>query len=132
MLSPISHKQKKEENNNKGFFYIFNRDFSFIKYKKIEKPLNVCFLKKSKIKKNEIIQKDEKEKANTLDVNVNKNKISLKEIVNRLYYTQTQKKFGLKEIKKNLKLTEYVALNFAKEKLFLNQMNKILCQNNKI
>jgi hypothetical protein len=130
VLSPIIKNKKNKEENNKGFFYIFNRDFSFIKYKKIKKPLNVCFLKKNKNKKNEIIQKDDK--ANSLDVNVNKNKISLKEIVNRLYYTQTQKKFGLKEIKKNLKLTEYVALNFAKEKLFLSQMDKILCQNNKI
>ena len=75
-----------------------------------------------------MLQKDDK----MVGVNMNNNKTSIKEIVKRLYYKQTQKRFGLKEIKKNLKLTEYIALNFAKEKLFLNQMDKMLSQNIKI
>ena len=64
--------------------------------------------------------KDKNDKKNENEVE--KNKINIKELVKRLYYAPTQKKFGLFDVKKNLKLTEYIALHFAKQK---QKMNKI-------
>ena len=46
------------------------------------------------------------------------------EIVKRLYYNPTRKKFGMQEIKNRLKLTEYIALNFAKNNLLQNEIKK--------
>ena len=51
-------------------------------------------------------------------------KYNLTEIVKRLYYNPTRKKFGMQEIKNRLKLTEYIALNFAKNTLQQNEIKK--------
>ena len=40
------------------------------------------------------------------------------DIIKRLYYIPTTKKFGLQEIKNRLKLTEYIALTNAKKKIY--------------
>ena len=80
---------------------------------------NFCL--NNKKKKNKIVYL----KANELI----KDKINMKDIVQRLYYAQTQKKFGLSDIKRNLKLTEYVAFNFAKKKLYWNIIDRVLKSN---
>ena len=51
-------------------------------------------------------------------------KYNMTEIVKRLYYNPTRKKFGMQEIKNRLKLTEYIALNFAKNNLLQNEIKK--------
>ena len=76
------------------------------------------FCLNNKKKKNKIVY----QKANDL---IN-DRVHSKDIVKRLYYAQTQKKFGLSDIKRNLKLTEYVALNFAKKKLYFNLIDQVL------
>ena len=60
-----------------------------------------------------------------LEEDIEKNRIDTNGIVKRLYYIPTQKKFGLNDIKKNLKLTEYVALNFAKRKQNLRELESM-------
>lgn len=120
ILSPINN--HKEQNKNKGFFLFFTKNLgSNINIKKIQKPLNFCL--KRKYKKDKNIQKDDK--GNSIDY-MDKERIHTKEIVKRLYYAPTHKKFGFNDIKKNLKLTEYVALNFAKQKLYFNRIDRIL------
>ena len=52
------------------------------------------------------------------------NKYNMTEIVKRLYYNPTRKKFGIQEIKNRLKLTEYIALNFAKNSLQQDEIKK--------
>ena len=53
-------------------------------------------------------------------------KINDIEIIKRLYYDPTRKKFGLQEIKKRLKLTEYIALTHAKKNIYKNEVRKIV------
>ena len=80
---------------------------------------NLCL--NNKKKKNKIVYLKENQ--------LFKDKMHLKDIVQRLYYSQTQKKFGLSDIKRNLKLTEYVAFNFAKKKLYWNIIDRVLKSN---
>ena len=80
---------------------------------------NLCL--NNKKKKNKIVYLKENQLI--------KDKMHLKDIVQRLYYSQTQKKFGLSDIKRNLKLTEYVAFNFAKKKLYWNIIDRVLKSN---
>ena len=42
------------------------------------------------------------------------------EVIKRLYYIPTRKKFGLQEIRNRLKLTEYIALTQAKKNIYKN------------
>ena len=75
---------------------------------------------------------NKKKKNKIVYLNANeliKDKINMKDIVQRLYYAQTKKKFGLSDIKRNLKLTEYVAFNFAKKKLYWNIIDRVLKSN---
>ena len=51
---------------------------------------------------------------------IKKEKISDAEIIKRLYYIPTRKKFGLQEIRNRLKLTEYIALTNAKNNIYKN------------
>ena len=53
-------------------------------------------------------------------------KINDLEIIKRLYYAPTRKKFGLQEIKKRLKLTEYIALTHAKNNIYKKEVRKIV------
>ena len=53
-------------------------------------------------------------------------KINDIEIIKRLYYAPTRKKFGLQEIKKRLKLTEYIALTYAKNNIYKKEVRKIV------
>ena len=117
ILSPINRHNK--ESNKNGFFLIFSKN-NLKNYNKNNnlnnKTLNICLRKKTMdVEKNN--KKDKKHENE-----VEKNKINIKELVKRLYYAPTQKKFGLFDVKKNLKLTEYIALHFAKQK---QKMNKI-------
>ena len=80
---------------------------------------NLCL--NNKKKKNKIVYLKENQLI--------KDKMNLKDIDQRLYYSQTQKKFGLSDIKRNLKLTEYVAFNFAKKKLYWNIIDRVLKSN---
>lgn len=53
-------------------------------------------------------------------------KINDIEIIKRLYYAPTRKKYGLQEIKKRLKLTEYIALTHAKKDIYKKEVRKII------
>ena len=118
-LSPI--KVNKKLNINKRNYFIFKKSFTNNKDNKSEKRLlNFCLKKKSKNEK----------KSNQIDNNKEvKNRLETKDIIKRLYYDQTQKKFGLDFVKRNLKLTEYVTLNFAKKRLYLKRIDNILNPN---
>ena len=74
---------------------------------------------------NGFINNKKYDKGKKLEDEVKKNRIDTQEIVKRLYYLQTRKKYGINDIRKNLKLTEYVVLHFAKQKLHLNKINQI-------
>ena len=66
------------------------------------------------------INKRNKEKENEkLKPKKNSN---INEMVKRLYYKPTRHKFGLDEIKKYSKLTEYIAIDVAKRNILLNKM----------
>ena len=67
------------------------------------------------------INKKNKEKEK---IKLKKNNNNIYEIVERLYYKPTRRKFGLNEIKKYLKLTEFVAIDVAKRNILLNKMKK--------
>ena len=113
ILSPINIKKRGkivEIPRNKSIASIVNN-----------KSENFNFCLNNKKKKNKIVYLNAKE--------LFKDKLQMKDIVQRLYYAQTQKKFGLSEIKRNLKLTEYVAFNFAKKKLYWNIIDQVLKSN---
>jgi len=76
------------------------------------------FCLNNKKKKNKIVYQNED--------GLIKDKMNIKDIIKRLYYAQTKKKYGLNDIKRNLKLTEYVALNFAKNKVYWNLIDSTL------
>ena len=57
---------------------------------------------------------------------IKKSKKSNVEIIKRLYYIPTRKKFGLQEIKSRLKLTEYFALTHAKKSIYNQEVKKIV------
>ena len=67
-------------------------------------------------------------KDNMIQNNFNRQK-HIKEINDRMYYNNMKKKYldqGFSdEIKRKLKLTEYIIVQRAKKKMFLEQFNKI-------
>ena len=123
ILTPIN--RHIEQSKKRGFFLIYNKNFVNIKNPKNNnylenRTLNICLRKKNNNFNinnwnNENIQDPQE-----------KNRIPIKEIVKRLYYIPTKKKFGLNDIKKNLKLTEYITLNFAKQQQNMNKIEFIL------
>lgn len=119
ILSPIN--RFKEQNNKKGLFIIYTKNFVSHKGNNYNtNTLNVCLKKRSIIDKYINYKKDDKGKI--IEEECKKNRIDTQEIAKRLYYKPTQKKFGFNDIKKNLKLTEYIVLNLAKKKLNLNRI----------
>ena len=73
-----------------------------------------------KTKKNKI---EIKAKDNEL---INKKKRNSKDLLQRLYYKHHVKKLGLDEVKRNKKLTEFIALNLAKKKSRMKNFEGIL------
>ena len=120
-LSPVNN--NKDQNKNKGFYLIYSKNFVHLNNKNnnyYNNRLNICLRKKKK-------KVEDKNKNNDKGEFIEeKERIPTKEIVKRLYYVPTQKKFGLNDIRKNSKLTEYIALNFAKQKINLNKIEFIL------
>ncbi len=76
--------------------------------------------------KNQDIIKNEEIIKNCQKPNINKIKEEkkLNEIIKRLYYKHTDKKFGFDVIKERCKLTEYVTLSFVKKKLLKIKLKK--------
>jgi hypothetical protein len=110
---------KKYTPNRKGTFLFFRKSFTKnIKKEKIDdnKKANFCL----KTKKNKI---EIKAKDNEL---INKKKRNSKDLLQRLYYKHHVKKLGLDEVKRNKKLTEFIALNLAKKKSRLKNFEGIL------
>ena len=70
----------------------------------------------------------EKEKDNVYNNKNNKTnsmiKYSMDEIIKRLYYKPMKIGFGLNEVRKNNKITEYYALKLAKHSLFMKDINE--------
>ena len=56
----------------------------------------------------------------------NKKKKFSKDAIQRLYYKYHLKKLGFNEVKRNKKLTEFIALNLAKKKSKMQNFEKIL------
>ena len=127
ILTPIN--RHKHRNNKKSLFLIYNKNFANINNSKTNynfqnRTLNICLRKKN----NNFYINNNRGYGNINNIQNfhEKNRIGLQEIIKRLYYIPTQKKFGLNDIKKNLKLTEYIALNFAKQKQSMNKIEYIL------
>jgi len=89
----------------------------------------------NKINKNNserfMLMKNEKEKEKEKENIYNKNnkansmiKYSMDEIIKRLYYKPMKIGFGLNEVRKNNKITEYYALKLAKHSLFMKDINE--------
>ena len=127
VLSPINRIE--DPNKNKGFYLVYTKNFVNLKDNNKNnnldnRVLNICLKKKNKAIENN--KKDDKGINIIDDKTKKKPKPDTKEIIKRLYYKPTEKKFGFNDIKKNLKITEYVALNFAKQKLKSNKLENIL------
>ena len=78
-----------------------------------------------------MLMKNEKEKEKEKENIYNKNnkansmiKYSMDEIIKRLYYKPMKIGFGLNEVRKNNKITEYYALKLAKHSLFMKDINE--------
>ena len=67
-------------------------------------------------------KKESKFKAREGSLNKARNPKNETDIIKRLYYIPTRKKFGLQEIRNRLKLTEYIALTHAKNKVYKNEI----------
>ena len=88
-----------------------------------------CYLNSTDAKNSNQNNSPKKEKnGRKMSQNFEKNKNSKNgiEIIKRLYYIPTRKKFGLQEIKNRLKLTEYIALTHAKNNIYKKEMQKIV------
>jgi len=109
--------QKNNLNNitagNKGTYFIFRK--SLIKNPnnlniKENKKNEFCLKSKTTNSKNE-----NKDKA--INNKTKKKKTNFENLVQRLYYKYHFKYLGFEEVKRNKKLTEFIALNFAKKKI---------------
>ena len=110
---------KKYTPNRKGTFLFFRKSFTKnIKKEKIDENKKANFCLKAKKNKIEIKAKD-----NEL---INKKKRNSKDLLQRLYYKHHVKKLGLDEVKRNKKLTEFIALNLAKKKSRMKNFEGIL------
>ena len=99
--------------SNKGTYFIFRK--SLIKNQnnlkiKENKKNEFCLKSKTTNSKN-----DNKDKAN--NNKTKKKKTNFENMVQRLYYKYHFKYLGFEEVKRNKKLTEFIALNFAKKKI---------------
>jgi hypothetical protein len=107
--------------------------------KKVEEEINKTIFLTNTINKNNsakfILMKKENEKIENNKNNTNSMvKYTTDEIIKRLYYRPMKIHFGLNEVRKNNKITEYYALKLAKHSMFLkniNENNFIINNNNK-
>ena len=79
---------------------------------------NCCLNSTERKNKNKSEQSDIKNKVKEKSYEKARNIYNKTDIIKRLYYLPTRKKFGLQEIRNRLKLTEYIALTHAKKKLY--------------
>ena len=97
--------------------------------KKVEEEINKTIFLTSTINKNNsakfILMKKENEKIDNNKNNTNSIiKYTTDEIIKRLYYRPMKIHFGLNEVRKNNKITEYYALKLAKHSMFLKNINE--------
>ena len=114
---------KNKEKNNKD---IYKNDYSFKSFNDNNKYVpNLCLSAKgfSEKYKHNIIKYNNKIK------NLLSKKEKIKNINNRMYYDYMKKKNGinleLSNIRKNLKLTEYIVMKRVKDKLFIQNIKDI-------
>ena len=113
---------KKDIPNNKGTFFILGKNINKAKnnnYINENNKINLCLKSKSKNKDTEEENKMKKNK-------INKKKINYEDTIQRLYYRYHIKNIGLDEVKRNKKLTEFIALNFAKKKNMIKNFELLL------
>ena len=106
--------------NSKGTYFIFRK--SLIKKhnnfsNKENKEVNFCL--KAKTTKNN-------NKVKVTNNKINKKKVDFYNLIQRLYYKYHLKYLGLEEVKRNKKLTEFIALNFAKKKAMRKYIENML------
>ena len=107
--------------NNKGTFLFFNRNLTknINNNEDDKKKLNLCLIAKKMNNEFEIKEKLKNDHQN-------KKKKFSKDAIQRLYYKYHLKKLGFNEVKRNKKLTEFIALNLAKKKSKMQNFEKIL------
>ena len=97
--------------NSKGIYFVFRKDLikKYINFDtKENKKIDLCL----KVKTTKNVNKENKAKNKT-----NKKKVNFENLIQRLYYKYHAKYLGFEEVKRNKKLTEFIALNFAKKKM---------------
>ena len=116
---------KYNPNNNKGTFLFFRKSLSKNKsdINNIKK-LNLC-LKTKKFR----FDNDTKNKL--YNEVKNKKKDISRDLVQRLYYKYHSQKLGFNEVKRNKKLTEFIALHLAKKKSRIRNLVSALNQEKK-
>ena len=104
----LSEIQKENQNHNQKFNFVT----SLKKPHPIESLNIVLTSKKKKIKKI-ILQKSNSQ-----------GKFSISKITNRLYYNRIQRPLDMTQIQKNKKITEFAALNIAKNNILIKNLTK--------
>ena len=102
------------KNNNE----LLNSEETHIYRKRLLSLDNCCLNSTERKNKNKSEQSDIKNKVKEKSYEKARNIYNKTDIIKRLYYLPTRKKFGLQEIRNRLKLTEYIALTHAKKKLY--------------
>ena len=91
-------------------------------YRKRFLSLDNCYLNSTERNKEKNEKKESYHKKREGSLNKVKNPKNDTDVIRRLYYIPTRKKFGLQEIRNRLKLTEYIALTHAKNKIYKNKI----------
>lgn len=108
--------------NNKGTFLFFRKNIKKVQSNNSvngNKKINFCLKSKHNDKETEEHNKTMKNKSK-------KKKINFDDTIQRLYYQHHIKFLGLGEVKKNKKLTEFIALNFAKKRNVIKNFESLL------
>ena len=120
---PLNHFNiKRYIPNNKGTFLFFRKNIKKVKSSNSineNKKINFCL----KSKHND---KDTEEQNKIIKNKIKKKKTNFEDTIQRLYYKHHIKYLGLNEVKKNKKLTEFIALNFAKKKNIIKNFELVL------
>ena len=98
----------KKENNNLKFNFV-----TALKKNSPIQSLNIVLTSKKKKIKKIILQKSKSQ-----------GKYSISKITNRLYYNRIKRPLDMTQIQKNKKITEFAALNIAKNNIFINNFTK--------
>ena len=135
-LIPIHYSLTKNFNGEMINFNEINDNYELLNsennvYRKSLLSMDNCWLNSTEIKnkdKNLSVKNKKKHKGITVSLDKSKNSKTKNktDVIKRLYYIPTRKKFGLQEIRNRLKLTEYITLTRAKKNIYNKKIIQII------